>query len=125
MPFGAGAAGASRPKSLYPSRLRPKVYAPRTDAVFDKPSKVGYNGVMKKDDSMSDGEIRKTLDMIFEAGFEFGKANLMNAKESLALFKMTMKNDVLREQCFKALDEGIARTNRLDTADRKKNAESN
>ncbi len=80
---------------------------------------------MKKDDSMSDGEILKTLDMIFEAGFEFGKANLMNGKESLALFKMTMKNDVLREQCFKALDEGIARTNRLDAADRKKSAESN
>ena len=80
---------------------------------------------MKKDDSMSSGEISKTLDLIFEAGFEFGKANLMNAKESLALFKMTMKNEVLRDQCFKALDEGIARTDRLDTADRKKNAESN
>ena len=38
---------------------------------------------MKKDDSMSDGEIIETLDLIFAAGFEFGKANLMNTKESL------------------------------------------
>ena len=38
---------------------------------------------------------------------------------------MTMKNATLRDQCFKALDEGIARTNRLDAADRKKNADMN
>tara|TARA_B100000497_G_C7238750_1_gene173997 strand:+ start:168 stop:479 length:312 start_codon:yes stop_codon:yes gene_type:complete len=102
-----------------------KVYASRTEIDHHLGRHIEYNGAMKKDDSMSSGEISKTLDLIFEAGFEFGKANLMNAKESLALFKMTMKNEVLRDQCFKALDEGIARTDRLDTADRKKNAESN
>ena len=120
-----GSAGAEGPKSIHHKHLGAKVCALRTEIDHHLGRHIEYNGVMKKDDSMSDGQIIETLDLIFAAGFEFGKANLMNTKESLALFKMTMKNSTLRDQCFKALDEGIARTNRLDAADRKKNADMN
>ena len=65
MPFGAGAAGASRPKSLYPRHLQPKVYAPRTDAVFDTASKGGYNVGMTTKDLIGD----KIIDM----GHAFGR----------------------------------------------------
>ena len=50
MLFEAGAAGASRPKSLYPSRLSPKVYALRTKIDPPLESKIGYNMGMETKD---------------------------------------------------------------------------
>ena len=126
MPFGAGAAGAARPKSIYHSLLQPKVYALRTDVGFDYASKVGYNEHMKKDDSNTfDEEMAAILDVIFRAGFDFGKANIMGDLEALALFKLGMNDEKLRKATFAALDEGKAHMAKLIAADAKKSAEMN
>ena len=59
MLFEAGAAGASRPKSLYPSRLSPKVYALRTKIDPPLESKIGYNMGMIK--NLADSPTMKFL----------------------------------------------------------------
>ena len=94
-------------------------------------SKIEYNMVMKKNDSkhMSEAEmaefIKPILDVIFMAGFDFGKANIMGPKGALDLFKLGMNDEKLREATFAALDEGKARMAKLIAADAKKSAEMN
>ena len=126
MLFEAGAAGASRPKSIHHKHLRAKVSALRTDVGFDYASKGGYNEHMKKDDSNAfDDEMAAILDVIFRAGFDFGKANIMGDLQALALFKLGMNDEKLRKATFAALDEGKAHMAKLIAADAKKSAEMN
>ena len=86
---------------------------------------------MKKDDSkhMSEAEmaefIKPILDVIFMAGFDFGKANIMDSKSALKLFKLGLNDDALRDATFAALDEGKAHMAKVIAAEAKKNAEMN
>lgn len=86
---------------------------------------------MKKNDSkhMSEAEmaefIKPILDVIFLAGFDFGKANITDAKNALSLFKLGLNDEKLREATFAALDEGKAKMAKLIAADAMKNAERN
>jgi len=86
---------------------------------------------MKKDDSkhLNEAEmaeiLKPILDVIFMAGFDFGKANIMDSKSALQLFKLGLNDEKLREATFTALDEGKAHMAKLIAADAKKSAEMN
>ena len=92
---------------------------------------IEYNGVMKKDDSIDylakkyGMPIKPILDVIFMAGFDFGKANITDSKSALNLFKLGLNDETLREATFAALDEGKAHMAKLIPADAKKSAEMN
>ena len=130
MTSGASAPGGDRRKSIHHRHLRTKVYASKTNEAVDTAPKVGYNTGMKKDDSnMFDSEMAEfllpILDVIFMAGFDFGKANIMDSKSALQLFKLGLNDEKLREATFTALDEGKAHMAKLIAADAKKSAEMN
>lgn len=69
--------------------------------------------------------IKPILDVIFLAGFDFGKANITDGKSALKLFKLGLNDEKLREATFDALDEGKAHMAKLIAADAKKSAEMN
>ena len=108
-----------------------KVYALRTEIDHPLGRHIEYNVSMKKDDSkhMSEAEmaefIKPILDVIFMAGFDFGKANIMDPKSALKLFKLGLNDETLRTATFAALDEGKAHMAKLIAADAMKSAEMN
>ncbi len=129
--IGGRGPGGDRRKSIHHRHLRTKVYALRTEIDHHLGGHIEYNGVMKKDDSnhLFEAEmaeiIKPILDVIFLAGFDFGKANITDGKSALKLFKLGLNDEKLREATFDALDEGKAHMAKLIAADAKKSAEMN
>jgi hypothetical protein len=81
----------------------------------------------KNDDTYKPSEDYALMDLLFAAGWEFGKANLTkDAGASLTLFKAGIKGggdgvDTLN----KLVKAGMKETDRLYAADAKKSAEMN
>ena len=66
------------------------------------------------------------MNKIFEAGWEFGKANInQTAGEALMMFKMGISQPDLMDPINTALKAGMRKTDRLFAAEAKKNAEMN
>lgn len=83
----------------------------------------------KNDDTYKPSEDFTLMDMLFRAGWEFGKANLTkDADASLLLFKAAVR-DGLDSDGAEALDKlvqaGMKETDRLYAAEGKKTAEMN
>ena len=83
----------------------------------------------KNDDTYKPSEDYALMDLLFKAGWEFGKANLTkDANAALTLFKAAIK-DGMEGDGVKALDKlvkaGMKETDRLYAAEGKKNAEMN
>ena len=89
-------------------------------------SKGGYNAYMKKNDtSPLDDDMAQLMDIIFLAGFDFGKANIMDGPNALRIFKLGMGDDKLRQATFDALDAGKAHIAKLIAQDAQKSADMN
>ena len=83
----------------------------------------------KNDDTYKPSEDFDLMDLLFKAGWEFGKANLTkDAGASLTLFKAAVK-DGLDGDGMAAVDKlvkaGMKETDRLYAAEAKKTAEMN
>ncbi len=118
--------GGDRRKSIYHKHLGTQFHAKRTDAVVAIMSKGGYNAYMKKNDtSPLDDDMAQLMDIIFLAGFDFGKANIMDGPNALRIFKLGMGDDKLRQATFDALDAGKAHIAKLIAQDAQKSADMN
>ncbi len=101
MPFGAGAAGAEGPKSIYDRHLRTHILTNRTGLGFDRASKVGYNGVMYLEDHSRDELISLLSDLQKDAwGFrpkEFDFMSTLQIMRDVEYF-----TNLLKEQAAEA-----------------------
>ena len=81
----------------------------------------------KNDDSYKPSEDFALMDMLFKAGWEFGKANLTkDADAALTLFKAGVRGgDDGLDTLDNLVKAGMRETDRLYAAEAKKNAEMN
>jgi len=86
---------------------------------------------MKKNDGnhlpgLTNDEAFEMMDLIFVAGWEFGKSNIVpTPADALRLFKETIQKPELADLLDQAIKAGIKKTDRLHAAEAKKNAEMN
>ena len=86
---------------------------------------------MKKNDDnhlpgLTNAEAFDMMDLIFKAGWEFGKSNIVpTSVDALRLFKDTIKSPEIADVLDDVVKAGIKKTNRLYAAEAKKNAEMN
>ena len=91
---------------------------------------MGYTARMKKNnDTQLTEQDFELMDLLFKAGWEFGKANLTkDAGASLTLFKAAVRQG-MDSEAMEALDklikDGMKETDRILAAEAKKNAEMN
>lgn len=83
----------------------------------------------KNNDSQLSEQDFELMDLLFKAGWEFGKANLTkDAGASLTLFKAAIREGMDSDAMAavdKLVKEGMRETDRIFAAEAKKNAEMN
>jgi hypothetical protein len=86
---------------------------------------------MKKNDDnhlhgMTNDEAFAMMDLIFKAGWEFGKSCIVpTSADALRLFKDTIQKPEIADLLDGVVKAGIRKTDRLHAAEAKKNAEMN
>ena len=83
----------------------------------------------KNNDTQLTEQDFELMDLLFKAGWEFGKANLTkDAGASLTLFKAAVRQGMdseAMEALVKLIKDGMKETDRILAAEAKKNAEMN